>query len=374
MTVGVPGVRAAAAVAVLALAAGCGLTLPDAEPPLARTGWRPSPGSVHEIKGLRGAEDIVVDPRTGTAYISARDWHNDAPGALYTLACDAREAHPLEIPPQSMPHGFYPHGIDLVADGDEAILMVVNHVEGRDASGKEAQGLPEESVEMIRLRNGKVVGMERHTEGLHAANDLVALGPRSFIATNPAVGVPVALATLFGLKMGTLQHVDRDRGGPAMTIAEDLPFPNGIARGRDGRIIVATMGDGGVRDYQWDPNDRRLHGERRTSTGFGTDNLTVAVEGGAEVVWVAGHPDFVRFLWDTIAKTATAPSRIARMDMAAGRGTLILDETSGGTATSSVAAVQSCPGGPRRLLIGSVYDDRVGIVENLPSAFPPARP
>lgn len=313
--------------ALLAVA-GCGLFSPAAEPEPPWTRWRPAPGSVHFV-ALSGAEDIVVDAATGTAYVSARE-------SLHTLTCDGLAPRPLTLAPA---RGLRPHGIDLTADG--AVLMVVNHAP------------PGETIELIRLASGAITTVELSER----ANDVAAVDANRFLVTIPVTGMPWMLGALLGTSTGAVWSFDGARLTP---ISDGLPFPNGIARTRAGRVLIATTMDGSLRVH-----DATLAHARRIPLGFGVDN--VSVEDNGDIAWVAGHPDLPRLALDRVLGTAQAPSRVARVDLAAGRATIVLDEHTAGIAGASVAAVQSCPGRPgRRLLVGSVSDAKLAIIEGLP--------
>ncbi len=62
--------RALGILAVTLSTAACGLFVPAADPPLASADWQP--GTTRRIGKFASAEDIVVDPRTGTRISRSR--------------------------------------------------------------------------------------------------------------------------------------------------------------------------------------------------------------------------------------------------------------------------------------------------------------
>ncbi|KAJ8288165.1 hypothetical protein COCON_G00008240 [Conger conger] len=137
------------------------------------------------IKGLEyGSEDLQILPN-GLAIISTglkypgMPFFSDGPGKIFMLDLEDERLKPVEL---RIGRGFditsfNPHGISIYTDEkDQSVhLFVVNHPEGKS------------QVEIFKLVQEENAIMHLKTiqhEFLHSVNDIVAVGPESFYATN----------------------------------------------------------------------------------------------------------------------------------------------------------------------------------------------
>uniref|UniRef100_A0A8C8S5V3 Paraoxonase n=1 Tax=Pelusios castaneus TaxID=367368 RepID=A0A8C8S5V3_9SAUR len=139
----------------------------------------------HLIKGIEaGSEDIDILPN-GLAFISSglkypwlKSFAPDKPGEIFLMDLNDRNPRAMEL---RISRGFdltsfNPHGISTFIDKDDSVyLFVVNHPELK--STVEVFKFVEEDNSLVHLKT------IRH-ERLSSVNDIVALGPDRFYATN----------------------------------------------------------------------------------------------------------------------------------------------------------------------------------------------
>uniref|UniRef100_A0A8C0J340 Paraoxonase n=1 Tax=Chelonoidis abingdonii TaxID=106734 RepID=A0A8C0J340_CHEAB len=137
------------------------------------------------IKGIeRGAEDIDILP-DGLAFISSglkypglKSFAPDKPGEIFLMDLNDENPRAVEL---RISRGFdlasfNPHGISTYIDKDDSVyLFVVNHPEFK--STVEVFKFVEDENSLVHLKT------VRH-ELLSSVNDIVALGPDHFYATN----------------------------------------------------------------------------------------------------------------------------------------------------------------------------------------------
>ena len=135
-------------------------------------------GSCRPVGGMPGPEDITVHPDTGIAFISSTDRRAQRAGqavrgAIYALDLGSTEPEPTKLITE-LGHGFQPHGLSLFrGPDDQESLFVVSHPDGRH------------TVEIFDVRAGALAHRETLTdELLRSPNDVLAVGPRQFYATN----------------------------------------------------------------------------------------------------------------------------------------------------------------------------------------------
>jgi len=290
-------------------------------------------GACRAIDGLRGPEDITVDPSTGIAYISAYDRGagpgEPASGALYAYPLNRPNSEPTNLTPDAGPD-FRPHGISLYRHPDgEKKLFAVNHADA-------GHGIEIFSLAGAALEHERTI---RHP-ALSAPNDLVAVDASRFYVTNSSRhdgGWLGWLEEAFRLDLANVLYYD---GAVFSEAIGGLGAPNGINVDHHGEeVYVASAFDQAVHIYGRDAATGALAPKRRVSLGSRLDNVEVD---GRGALWVAAR---ARFL------DGPQPSQVFRIALAPG-ATPQVDEIylndSEELANSSVAAVYG-----RRLLIGS---------------------
>ena len=142
-----------------------------------------------------GTEDIEIDRNLNLAFVSAADrraWFNETGGngvnpknGIYALALDGTDTV-TKVSPDI--EGFLPHGIFLWhGDDGEKRLFVVNH--------------PPSGAEIVEIFSVGEGGALTHLESvsfpaMHSPNDVAAVGPRQFYATNDRGYEEEPLATI----------------------------------------------------------------------------------------------------------------------------------------------------------------------------------
>jgi len=290
-----------------------------------------------------GTEDVTIHPGTGFAYVSAaqRRGGDESGNGIWTFDPGARDRQPEKV--DDGPADFAPHGISLlVREGAPDRLFVINHSR---ASG--------ERIEIFEIGpEGRLAHVDSITyPELTSPNDLVAVGPRRFYATNDRryqAGFMSQLEAFLGLPLSSVSYFNGEDGQIA---ADGLQFANGIALGADGRTIyVAEFLGRRVNAYRPGP-DGRLNRVDRYPVHTGADNIEIGPQGE---LWIGAHPDVFAFLDHAGDPGEIAPSEVIRLDPQAGTVTRELVSLQGEINASSVAAVSA-----DRLVVGAVFDDHV---------------
>ncbi|MEE2565807.1 strictosidine synthase family protein [Hyphobacterium marinum] len=289
-----------------------------------------------------GTEDVTIDPVSGLAFVSTDDRRTGERGAIYSF--DPEDPAILREVSGAMPDEFHPHGISLWTGRTGAQrLFVVNHTgDGRHAI--EIFDVGDEG----RLTHAETV---RHS-ALISPNDVLAVGPRQFYATNDrryTDGLMGSLEAYFALPLASVSYYDGETGRIA---AERLAYANGINMSADGRTVyVAEILGRGVRVYRRDPATGDLERLRDISVPTAPDNIEIAEDGA---LWIGGHPRVFDFVAHADDVAQTAPSHVIRVDPDTGEVETVLMDTEGRINASSVAAVTG-----NTLIVGAVFDGHV---------------
>ena len=305
-----------------------------------------------------GTEDVTIDPRTGLVFVSAterrpRESEPDdgipdneiSDNGIYVFPLDEPEA--LRRVSVDAPVDFRPHGISRwrgeAADGAPITrLFVISHPD----SGH--QVLIYDVAEDGRLAHVRTVT----DPALRSPNDLVAVGPDQFYATNDLrfagawMGVVEAF---FALPLGSIAYFDGAKGRIA---AGRLAFANGIATDGTGETLYASALFGRkVHVFDRDAETGALTRTRRIPVPLGLDNIEIAPDGD---LLIGGTPDIFAFRDHRDDANALAPSQVVRVDPEAGTHETIFYSGGEAISASSVGAVHD-----GRLVVGAVYDPHV---------------
>lgn len=308
-------------------------------------------GQCKPIKGVTGAEDITIDHANQFAYISADDRrasmaNTPVRGGIYGLDLSTPDAKPILLT-KSMPEDFHPHGIYLYQGNKGSnSLFVINHL----TSG-------EEQVEIFDIVNTNSLVHRQSVSypELIAPNDIVAISPTQFYATNdhgyPSGNLIQKLEDYLGLPLSTVSYFDGEKG---RIVATGLKYGNGIAITPDLKTIyVAEIINRSITIFDRDSNDGSLSKRGEIFVDTGADNLEWDDAGN---LWLGAHPKLLDFLAHADDESKHSPSQIIKIDtdatppefseiyLSAG------DDISG----STVGAVSG-----NILLIGSVFEDRI---------------
>ena len=202
---------------------------------------------------IRGAEDLVFDPRYNRILVSAYDrWatekavKNKDPqlpnGGLYAIALTPGWTKGNELPARKLTRGtaegrsFHPHGFDLLdIPNKHAVLAVINREYLKSGAAPDAAWTKKVNLEVYRIKNNRLIETGRiGTPDLCRANDVKVIDPTTFAVTTDrkaCTGAAVYWQTLLGIKGGALRAVTLGgKTGIALTTKlSGIGFANGLA-------------------------------------------------------------------------------------------------------------------------------------------------
>lgn len=303
-----------------------------------------------------GAEDVTIDTKLNAAFVSAadrRDWFNEVRAASDELppAAPTNGIYLMDLAP---PHAvrrvspdmedFLPHGIYLWRGDDGAKrLFVVNH--------------PSTGEEIIEIFDIADDGTLTHADSIsfdamHSPNDVVAVGPRQFYATNDRgyeVGLMSVLEPYLGLPLSSVVYYDGEEGRIAK---KGLIYANGVNQSADGKTIYVAENLGRrISVFARDPETNALSFVKRIKVNTAPDNIEVAKDGA---LWTGGHSKIFEFLAHAEDPEAIAPSHVVSIDPETGENKDVLIDIGGAINASSVGAVWD-----DTLIVGGVFDGHV---------------
>ncbi|MEO1014358.1 MAG: SMP-30/gluconolactonase/LRE family protein [Pseudomonadota bacterium] len=298
-----------------------------------------------------GTEDIEIDADLGVAFVAAADrraWYstgapvNTPSNGVYAISLDGSDAV-RRVSPEGF-SDFHPHGISLWRgpEGGKR-LFVVNH----PTSG-------EEIVEIFQIETDTSLTHLRSISfpEMYSPNDVVAVGPDAFYATNDRRydHGPKALAELYlGLPLTGVVYWD---GAQGRDVVGGLMYANGINKSLDGsKIYVAEFLDQVVQVYDRDPASGALAHDRSLPIDTGPDNLVVARDGA---IWIGGHPKALEFQKHAEDADHISPSHVVQLDPETGLSETIFTSLKGEINGSATGAVWD-----DTLFVGAVFDGHV---------------
>lgn len=293
-----------------------------------------------------GTEDVTFDPVSGLAFVSAADRRGGARGGIHLL--DPQQPGSVRLVSTDAPDDFHPHGISLWTGADgERRLFVVNH----PAAG----GHTVEIFDVVADAGGRPT--LRHAEtvaypALSSPNDVLAVGPRAFYATNDRAWSDGPLEMVEGYLALPIASVSYFDGKQGRLVARGIAFANGINASPDGRsVYVAEVLGRRVRVYERNEVSGDLEPRSSLPVPTAPDNIEVAADG---TLWIGGHPRIFDFLAHAEDPSRRAPSHVVRVDPATGAAETVLVALAGELSASSVAAVHDDV-----LVVGAVFDGHV---------------
>lgn len=303
-------------------------------------------GECRPVTGVIGAEDITIHPKTGIAYISASDRRaliagRPGLGAIYAYRLDTPDATPIDLT-TGLGVALQPHGISLLLDPEGLDrLFVINHANGVH------------TVEVFSLSGTAL----RHEQTLSdpllvSPNDIVAVGPNRFYATNDhgwPKGFFKVLEDYLMIPLATVVYYD---GSGFSEAAGGIRYANGVNVSKDGAtLFVGSSTGNALMRYDRDVATGRLQLQETIDLNTGVDNIERDSHGG---LWIGAHPQLLKFVAHAGDAAKHSPSQVLHLSAAASGG-FTVDEIylNAGEALSgaSVAAVSG-----NRMLIGSVFE------------------
>lgn len=301
-----------------------------------------------------GTEDVTFDPALGLAFVSAAERRTDAMSStngiyVFDPAIGQDSVRLVSI---DAPADFRPHGISLwhgETEIGEALtrLFVISH----PYSGH--QVLIYDVADTGALTHVQTVS---HA-ALHSPNDLVAVGPTQFYATNDVYfgDTPMGyLESFLGLPLGSVSYYDGREGAIAAT---GLVYANGINVSADGETLYAAALLGrALHVFDRDITSGTLTRTARHRVPLGLDNIERAEDGA---LYIAGNVEVFSFLAHEKDPSQRAPSQAVRVDPQTGDWQTVFASFGDEIDSASVIA----PAGDQ-LVLGAVFDSHVLVCPN----------
>lgn len=292
-----------------------------------------------------GTEDVTIHPQSGIVFVSAADRRSENPeaGGIWTFDI-ADPEQTLRYASVDGPDDFQPHGISLYT-GEDGVqrLFVINHpLAGGHAI--EVFDIDEE----WRLFHVETIAYPE----LSSPNDVVAVGPRQFYATNDSryqSGMMQQLEAYFGLPLASVSYYDGEAGRIA---AGGLIYANGINVSADGATLYVSEFLGrSVNVYERNGDTGALIHRRSIPVRTGADNIEMDESGH---LWIGAHARVFDFLAHSQDESALAPSHIIRVDPETGQVATVLYTDGEELSGSSVGAPHDY-----QFVVGAVFDSEV---------------
>ncbi len=305
--------------------------------------------SCEKIPGLPGPEDITIDAAGGIAFISSDDRRaalagSPVQGAIYGLDLKA-ETGKAVILTTEFKQAFHPHGISLYKGAaGETLLFVINHRPDGNF------------VEIFEYRNRKLSHRESISHPLmFSPNDLVAVGPRSFYASNDHGNRSKWGRMLEEYLQLARSYVVYYDGSSMRIAAEGFKYANGINVDRDGkRLYLASTIGRSLHVYSRDIPTGKLTKESDIGLNTGADNIELD-EGGN--LYITCHPKILAFSAHAKDRAKLSPSQVLKISFsAADQYTIKEIYLNDGTEISGSSVAAPFSGG---FLVGQVFEDHI---------------
>ena len=302
--------------------------------------------SCKAVNIFAGTEDVEIDENTNLVFVSAYNRRTPS-GSDGIFVFDLQQKNSprysvRKVSPTEL-LDFHPHGISLWHGEGQTKLFVINH-----------RTTGENVVEIFNVGEG---GVLEHLESIsfgamNSPNDLVAVGPRQFYASNDhgyLSGIMMILEQYFALPFANAVYFDGNKG---RIIKSGLVAANGINRSADGKIIYISE----ALKQRISVFDRNIETGELTKTkhiniNSVPDNIDVDANG---YLWVAGHSKIFEFVAHSEDLSLIAPSHIIKVDSSTGMLEDIFISLNGEINAASVGATHN-----NTLVVGAVFDGHV---------------
>ncbi|MBX3506598.1 MAG: SMP-30/gluconolactonase/LRE family protein [Parvibaculum sp.] len=305
------------------------------------------------IPAVPGPEDIQIDHATGLAFVSGYDRRAVAAGApgsdavrggIYVIDLNApQESWALRPVTPAEPADFRPHGISIYEGEGVKRLFAVSH--------------PASGIETVAIFDIADDGMLTHVRSVTSdtfisLNDVVAVGPESFYATNDhGTRSPVGrmIDDLLLLRNSTVVYFD---GEEASVAADTILMANGINISADGRTVyVSALLAMAMNIYERNPETGALRWIDQVRLGTGVDNIDVQPDG---TLLIGAHPDLMAFLGHAGDPAKPSPSQVVRIEPEQKRaGTIYLNRG------EEISGISVAAGYGDLMLLGQVFEPEV---------------
>ncbi len=289
-----------------------------------------------------GTEDIVVDPESGTLYVSAYNRRAvDGKDGIYAFNPDKSEQ--VRLVSVDAPADFHPHGISFWSDGIHRQIFAVSH--RTDGS---------EVVEIFSVTEDGGLAHKKTVKfaAMHSPNDVQAVAENAFYVTNDSGKKGSTIyknLSYLGARLSSVAFYDGESG---RSVADDLSYANGINMSADGRYVyVAESLPRSLRVYSRNPRTNELERIKDIALNSSPDNIDIDEEG---LLWIGGHPNVFKYLAYKKDSTKLAPSHVLKVDAETGDITDIYFDDGHAYRASAVALAYG-----DKFYVGSVYEDHV---------------
>jgi len=308
-------------------------------------------GQCEPVHGVTGAEDITIDQARQYAYISADDRratmaNKPITGGIYGFDLSNPEGTPILLT-KDFSEDFHPHGISLYqGEQGKRSLFVINHLNS---------GTQQVEIFDINTVNELTHRTTITYPELITPNDLVAVGPSQFYATNdhgyPRGSSMQIVEDYMGLPLSNVSFFDGIKG---KMVASGLRYANGITTTADLKTVyVAEISGRKINIYDRDMSNNELTKQGEIAINTGGDNLEWDDKGN---LWLGAHPRLLDFVAHAKDSEKDSPSQVLKIDFNANQPQVseVYLSTGNDISASTVAAVSG-----KTLLIGSVFEDRI---------------
>ena len=300
-----------------------------------------------------GTEDIAIDHNLGVAFVSAADrraWFLNGGsegasvpnGGIFVVDLSDPTSS-IKVSPDNL-DDFQPHGISLWhGENGARRLFVINH--------------PSTGAEIVEIFDVGPDNILTHVESIsfkqmYSPNDVVAVGPRQFYATNDRrydAGVMASIETYFALPMTSVVYFDGNKGEVAAT---GLVYANGINVSSDGaKVFVAEVLKRRMTVFDRNEATGDLARNKRIKLNTAPDNIDVDEHG---MLWIGGHPQALKFAGHAEDAANISPSHVVRVDPETGDVEDVFVSLDGEINGSSVGAAFD-----GQLLVGAVFEPHI---------------
>ncbi|MEO1039336.1 MAG: hypothetical protein AAFX09_07295 [Pseudomonadota bacterium] len=296
-----------------------------------------------------GTEDVAIDEATGRVFVSTSERRSgaaDPDNGIYAFELSDPEGALRRVSIDA-PADFRPHGISFWRgsgpDGDpRARLFVISH----PSTGSVV--LAYDVAEDGALTHTETISYE----ALRSPNDLVAVGPDAFYASNDIYFGDTLMGRVeafLGLPLASVSYWD---GASGRIAAGGLIYGNGIEVSEDGtELYAASLLGRSVHVFARDAASGALTRTGKLHAPLGVDNIERGPDGA---LYIGGHPQIFTFLDHQRDPDVHAPSEVMRLDPQTGEWSIVFASTGEEIDASSVGAVHD-----GQLIVGAVFDSHI---------------
>ena len=299
---------------------------------------------------LEGAEDMTISYPDSFLLISATDRQKPHDGIesghLYMMDLRNIFSDPVKLT-TSFHKPFSPHGISMIKADSVYKIMAISH------PGK-AHTIEEFTLNGMVLTHDKTL----RDPAMISPNDLVMVSADQFYFTNDHRhnrGPNRFLEDFGGRAVSNVVYFD---GSDYREVADGIAYANGINFDRERQFLYVASSRGFLIKVYRVKADGNLAFIEDIPCGTGVDNIELDAHGH---IWVAAHPNLLRFRSYAKGKRDTAPSEILRINYR-GKNDYSIDVIYTGTGELiSASSVASSFG--KHIFVGTVMDNEMVVLK-----------